>query len=1286
MPISFSEVTTRLLSGSRLSWSASGSVRAGSITLVESRQRRLLNYLLEADPSAVADGAEELIDGMISEWLNDDSDPIPSTPETSPSSDNGPWRLQRIETTNFGGLNTYGGPAFVLEVASQNWCLEGSNGSGKTMIASAIVWALTGYRLREHNGLDLDGGKRAPVYNKSGKLIGNWPPIITYPKSTADLTKTATVEVILTFVDPDGNSAIARRTLVSPPGGDTKMTSDLDERLTAAPELIETGILMPARLAHIGFGAKSTSLYEAMKMLTGLDHLSAVALGASAFCNRGRKFLKYAKDQRISHYESKFSQAIERARSLTEESGLNISTNLNLEAENLIEVIQSLCQTASDQAAGFLTLLKSEISDNIDLENVTDRHRLARAVNSARDVVDKKSEGIPLFAAWAALTKSNTEKSLDGVCRNLDNLESKLQEAIVWNAKQSNDEKLRLKALASRFYVPHDDLSISNKCPLCLQSLTTKEQLELAEELRTLKADSEYAERKLEDACRDIRSELDRSLPNSIKQNFEVLRSMSPVDDYGLMVRKRFASSPPFSDVLIGVSRFVNDQLSLQLHSLPSFDYADFHSPTDSELPPITETRRHIYDVRRIAALADWWEDYREQVRDAWRRILGARGADGLWPQDSLEGMLSRLESAISKVRPLDSIADYLRDAKDAAKERTRIANEQRRREAIAKDLESLKDLSNLVNSETHRSIQSLSGRVQRILSEIRLKDRFDFDDTQLMRRQVEVHGRFSDDYKIDASLVANASWLRSILWALVFAMREEAIADQSTCIFPLMVLDDPQLTFDPKNKRKWAEKLVNDANSDGAGSDSVQLLLFTHERQFFDIITGSFEFRCENGIIARPHGESGIVQILNGSRLDRGFSDAQAEQSDEKGYNYVQDVRVYCEDLLRIMLRPESYELTENTLGSLKGLLVRYSQQHVPPFDRPIFKKLVSALDANTNSPVNFMNATSHTNDGTVGLAQAEDVHCFWNNTLKRRFEDAFMLAADYDAYAGDPRLYDYPEPTIVFPSTRSEVLSRVNLLKTGIATAAATDGLVGDGSISIEEWDSVDSVRFHNHSAYGVCASTLEPIATIGDVLVVKNYGTPNSSNLVVAVHGDELVARRLNLPVDHPGMAVLTGQSTNPYTLPEPIIAPVDKLHMRKIIGTLFSSYSAQIPAITGDVSPLEDGLKIADSIDGTHLFRVSGRSMEPIALDNQFVITRREDIEETTLRRLNGRLVIAIDESGARYFKRLRRRSNLIVLESANSDTTTDSEVLSLGGADYPMLVNLLSVNGVLFEEP
>ena len=163
---------------------------------------------------------------------------------------------------------------------------------------------------------------------------------------------------------------------------------------------------------------------------------------------------------------------------------------------------------------------------------------------------------------------------------------------------------------------------------------------------------------------------------------------------------------------------------------------------------------------------------------------------------------------------------------------------------------------------------------------------------------------------------------------------------------------------------------------------------------------------------------------------MERGFAKAKADVCDEQAYNYVRDVRVYCEDLLRIMLRPESYELTENTLGALRALLVRYQREHVPPFNRPTFTRLTKALSEKESRAVVHMNATSHTNDGTIGLAQAEDVECYWKETLEKRFSDAFMLAADYDAYGGDSRLYAYPESVIEFPVSPSNAIGGANLL----------------------------------------------------------------------------------------------------------------------------------------------------------------------------------------------------------------------------------------------------------------
>ena len=60
-----------------------------------------------------------------------------------------------------------------------------------------------------------------------------------------------------------------------------------------------------------------------------------------------------------------------------------------------------------------------------------------------------------------------------------------------------------------------------------------------------------------------------------------------------------------------------------------------------------------------------------------------------------------------------------MRDAKETAAEWQDINTEQKMREAVAEVLEPLKDLKNLVDAETHRSIQSLSSRVGVVLNDI---------------------------------------------------------------------------------------------------------------------------------------------------------------------------------------------------------------------------------------------------------------------------------------------------------------------------------------------------------------------------------------------------------------------------------------------------------------------------------------------------------------------------------------------------------------------------------------
>jgi hypothetical protein len=141
--------------------------------------------------------------------------------------------------------------------------------------------------------------------------------------------------------------------------------------------------------------------------------------------------------------------------------------------------------------------------------------------------------------------------------------------------------------------------------------------------------------------------------------------------------------------------------------------------------------------------------------------------------------------------------------------------------------------------------------------------------------------------------------------------------------------------------------------------------------------------------------------------------------------------------------------------------------------------------------------------------------------------------------------------------------------------------------------------------------------------------------------------------------------------------------------KLWGTLFTAHLLPIPAINQEREfvAIPDPSILDKTLKGARLFKVEGRSAEPIALDGQFLITRDKSVKVDAISSLNGRLIVAIDEDGARYFKRLRCHDKLVVLESLNPEALIASEVLSLDGSQsLPRITEALEVIGVLFELP
>jgi AAA domain len=454
MGISLSEATALLVTGKALAWIKYKNHKAGSITLDKPETRRLLEFLLACNSGDVAQGSETIFDGIVKAWENKAHDPAMGKVQTKALTNSKSWRLERVEAFGFGGLTIFGGKSFDLFIGGNNWCLEGQNGSGKTSLASAILWALTGKRIREHEGPMDERGEREPVENDEGKTIGRWPPLAAYPTTVAELSHSADVWVRLTFKAKDGEIATAFRRTVSPPNGDAQIEEKIDDRLLAASRLIEIGVLMPARLAKIGFGKSSQSLFEAVKQLTGLDQLSDIAEGCTALGAGNRKFMKYAKDQGIENYERRFGDSIASAKQLAEEFEFTLPDPIALVVNDIDATLKAAAQKASDGAGDHLKTLKSEIPATIDTTTAEGRASIMSAVTAARGLVAQGPKVIPLFQTWKALTEAASDKKFAMLPGALETAKADLAKGLEWHRRQTEDRRLRRTSFLRKTRIP----------------------------------------------------------------------------------------------------------------------------------------------------------------------------------------------------------------------------------------------------------------------------------------------------------------------------------------------------------------------------------------------------------------------------------------------------------------------------------------------------------------------------------------------------------------------------------------------------------------------------------------------------------------------------------------------------------------------------------------------------------------------------------------------------------------------------------------------------------------
>jgi hypothetical protein len=536
-------------------------------------------------------------------------------------------------------------------------------------------------------------------------------------------------------------------------------------------------------------------------------------------------------------------------------------------------------------------------------------------------------------------------------------------------------------------------------------------------------------------------------------------------------------------------------------------------------------------------------------------------------------------------------------------------------------------------------------------------------------------------EIRIDATLVANTSWLRGLLWAFIFALREEAVEQMGTDEFPLIVLDDPQQTFDTIHRHRWAEYIAKLQ----AGTPGAQIVLLTHDEQFLSLlevdgVTG------RRALIVSAGQELGHIGVFEGDELDRRWQRVTIEKTQKVAQDYMAAVRVYVEGMLKLMLRGEDDKVAIFVIGDSRHKLSTLHADKLEPWARNVFHTLANLL-GKTVPEIRYIEKAHHSDGAHLGMTEATDVSAYWTKKLRPTLESAFRTVREHRALHGGLAALHAMPPTVLLPDGRKNAVKEIQLPLIGSA-AALSDGRAADGCVKLQiDGKAKELIELKSNIIYRLTSPTLEPVARPGDLLLVSEFKKPTAKSLVVARSEDRLLARRLEIADNHSDVAALTANAINPRMIAPPVVARLSTLTMQKVIGVIYDHGKSSLGS-SGEVCDCGGDAVIKSAFSNMQgLIEVDGYSAEPHALHKQFLIIANPVSVAEACKRLEGQPVIAEDSSGNRYFKRLRAgRNGVIILESLEIGGDFPPVVLAdkIGAALYVQTV--WPVLGVLFERP
>lgn len=1235
-------LTTDILLSDLISGRAIATDESQTLSLSTDHARSALNWYRLNRPkwsgNVMAADCEAIIDAI------DTAPPTLALPALSTVRNRKELTLVRLVAHRFAGLHAYGTADnapddFVFEPTKPITLFEGWNGSGKTSLANAIIWCLTGQLLRAQRLPESGEREFSCLVERNEELTSEHQitPVTPLPHE-ADWTPDASAKVVpadtwveLTFADGEGSvMPPIRRTQTRKPNGKLVETAPEPSDLGVDPIAFRLGTTMPGILPFLQIGS-SSELGLAIAKLTGLAELVELAKHASKAAARisgpitnDRKTELDRIDDDFVEYRDDLSQRIDEFPAMKPDVALPRVTD-----EDANEAVATLTTHFETLKANGLADARNVLGESFDPEVPEQRKDLEGCIGPAVEQL-KKVRLLPSIERIGKLKLEPDE--VNQVRGRLSTLRAEAATLAELAESPTLARRTQLYARVAAWMAEHEETHGAD-CAVCRHPLAgvidPETGVAVADHLTQVQDDREIVSKTITQWAADWTGALSRDLPSALRDELDRDLPESPGELLRIGFAEELFETEPFLSTLAALKPSATTLVETAVQGLPIL--------TEPVIPPLPERVAGsaaalvtmINRIERALAFMAWMEDHPGELRTA-LDLVRTGDAEAGESNDAIGAKLERLDFIVKGVAPITAAVTLTERMATSLKSRARKLERMTSCGDAAAALDEIIPVGTLAQAQVEGLRSQLHDRAEYWRDQI-YQNATTFA-PRPQRSGMNAQGVIDIQVgrgaiRAPAQHISNASALRAALMGFYLAFREHVIKTSGGLM--TLVLDDPQDLLDYDNRQRLARAIAKLA------SDGGQILTTTHDRGFARTLVAearSADLIAHRSVhpvnVSRGTIETSLaVEELDRKRLAFVNNPDRASAAQD----YANEARIFIEARLGDLFDDPAYPAHSAPTKAptlvplfdrLRGLVAGRSNEL---FKSPILEKFCNDPGMAAGADPRRVLNQSHHDKASISYGDVESV----DGDLKRLRTAAERVHEEF-------RRHRWREPLTEEPPSNVVRLVPVRAPAFNVPVCediAAFTGHLPSGGSQIASYEYLSSNWFDDKSLFHIRHDTMGFAVPAGSVAIVESEpSTARDHSLVVARRGEQVYARRLLRPRNGEGFS-LAAEATDPRNSRPTLAFEDHEISVHRVVGALFSH------------SPPPQGRQEATQIDGDRsldrveiAYRVREASAVPLALPKQTILGGRV-LSGTDLATMEGEMVAITLNDGSSILKRV-----------------------------------------------